>query len=152
MILDLLFSCITFAQLKLGLPGLVARELNKLLNGSVDNKDLITARAVLKKFASNIADPQVLELTKSINFNSSIALDQSVVDMLKILTNSRHFKSIHKCEQINHTKDVNSNLNHSRHLNMILRYSELIQRENLSDSDHDLIQQIVRNLNKTVTK
>lgn len=138
-LLEMCFSFIPLAKRKIGLPGILTRELNSLLG----DDDLIMKRVVIDKFAANISDPFVLELTKSLKFDD-IRIKKTEEEKLNIIKKSKNFQRIHKCKQIKHAAKCHS----SRPLQTILRYSQKVQSQQLTEDDRKVIQEIVSNFNK----
>lgn len=147
-LLDLLFSYIPLLKSKIGLPDLIGREINKML----DSDDITIVRMVLRKFEKNICDPQVLELTKAIEFDGNISTTRSEEELTLLLTKMRNFKSIHKCLKSPHkaveNKVVEDNDLHL--LQKILKYSEWIQTQTISTANRSLVENIVRNFKKSL--
>lgn len=149
-LIDLLFSFLPFMDLKFGLTGLMAREFNKLLNDP-DN-DLIVKRAVLKEFEKNLHNEHLQELMKSINFDCDVQM-MTEDEKLEILERSKHFKRQHECLSVVKMETSEApTTDHSQRLQRILKYSEWLHTQQLTDTDRSMIRQISLNFEKNAER
>lgn len=137
-LLEMIFSFVPFANSKIGLIGILTRELNLLL----EDDDLILKQAVIEKLSANISDPLVLELKKSLNFDRNIRIKKTEEEELNAIRKSKGFKIMHTCSRVS-TASINPAVSH--HLQMILKYSQTIQIDQMTETDKKLVQQIASN-------
>lgn len=143
-LLDLLLSYVPMSKLRFGLPGVLIREFNKLLC----DDSLVVQRAVLRKIESKFHDPDVMELTNSLTFDCDSKIVLTEDQTLKLIKQSKGFKSVHKCSVIQHAKAFQSSSRPSIHLqtlHKILKYSKTIQPHQLNENDQEIIQKIITN-------
>lgn len=143
-LLDLLLSYIPMSKLKIGLPGILIREFNKLLC----DDSLVVQRAVLRKIESNFYNPDVMELTNSLTFDCDSKIVLTEDEILKLIIQSKGFKSVHKCPVIKHVEASQASSRPSIYLQplyKILKYSETIQPHQLNENDQKIIQKIITN-------
>lgn len=141
-LLDLIFSYIPLAKLRIGLPKILIRELNKLLS----DDDLFVQRAVIRKFKLHLSNPDVMELTTLINFDGKVEMTENETKNL-ILT-SRGLKFVHECPKIQHASPSIEPSTNVQPLQQILKYSKTIQPQDLNENDRKVLQQIITNFQK----
>lgn len=146
-LLELLFSFIPFARESIGLHGILVRELNKLLGDT----DLIVQRAVLRKFRSQLPNPDVSKLKSSLKFDCDAKVELTEDEQLTIILKSKELKIVHKCSNVQHAKFVaETSVGDLKHLQMILKYSKSIQSQQVNENDRNLLHQIIGNFQAVV--
>lgn len=138
-LVDLLFSFLPLVECKIGLSELISRELFKLLMST----DSIVTNAVVKRLAS---EPNAAKLVKNLNFNEHDTKE----NRSDVIIKSKMVNESHKCVQKKVARvSSEPKTKHSRQLNIILKYSQWIHKQQLQDSDINTLHLIANNFNKT---
>lgn len=145
-LLELLLSFIPHAELKQGLPSLLSRELNRLRK-EPENCE-ITARmnrSFLTEF--RLIPWDIIGCLDELYGENSIYSEEE--RLLEVLQQSRDLKSVHKCPPVEHAKnDFLVTSQHSTRLQMILSYSEMIEKHQLTEQDLQNIRGISSNFQR----
>ncbi|CRL01515.1 CLUMA_CG014407, isoform A [Clunio marinus] len=143
-LLDLIFDLMPLSKNHLGITKLLTKELNELVN---DNENFIK-RLTFEKIGSNFYLREVSEISKNLIYDEAFQPEMEHQEEFQILKDSKNLTI--KSEKVEEKlKSVEgSHSRHSKQLENILKYSENINFQELSNSDRQMLQQIKNNFEK----
>lgn len=134
-LVDLLINYIPIAKRKIGLPLLLTKELNKILQ----DEDLNLKRILMKKLSKVSAS----EFAEKLNISSVPRLEISESKKSNLLRMSKDFEVSHECRKLSHNDEKESPI--AGKLQLILAYSAKLRDKHLSNAELDIARQIASN-------
>lgn len=152
-LVDLIFAYIPLAAHKIGLQGILKRELTALM--AADEDSLALRIALENKFDEFRSDPIVQSLKASTIYGHKSVAAPIAPLIYDRLISSKHFKSSNRCCQDEQTRPNQLSkpqlssmpvFKPQLTLRMVLEYSEMLRNKTLQQHEKQVVQEIIRNL------